>query len=149
MKLAERLGIGERIVWRHMLNKPELASWIAGAELSLAPLTECSRNIEQGCAPLKILESMALGVPVLASDLPAVREIITDGVDGFLVRPDRPAELARAVELLLEQPARARHAGAEGRRRIESAFTWEASCAMLRGVYRGLMSPCDAPDSST
>jgi glycosyltransferase involved in cell wall biosynthesis len=89
---------------------------------------------------LKILESMALGVPVLASDLPAVREIITPDVDGFLVRPDRPAELARAIEVLLEQPALLGQIGIAARARIERELTWDRSCAKLRGLYEAMMA---------
>lgn len=139
-RLAERLGIAERVVWRFALNKQELGGWIAGARLSVAPLVECSRNVEQGCAPLKILESMAHAVPVVASDLGAVREIVADGTEGCLVRPDRPADLARAIRVLLEYPDRAREFGERGRQRIAAAFTWERSTDALRGLYARLLS---------
>lgn len=137
-RLAARLGVGERVVWEYALNKNDLAGWIAHAALSVAPLTECSRNIEQGCAPLKILESLAYGVPVVASDLPAVREIVEDGVQGRLVRPDRPAELARAIRVLLEYPERAREMGTAGRERIAASFTWEHAAGALRRLYDGM-----------
>ncbi|NJO84415.1 MAG: glycosyltransferase family 4 protein, partial [Blastochloris sp.] len=48
--------------------------------------------------------SMACAVPSISGDLPAVRELVRDGVDGLLVRPDRPAALARAVRVLLDYP---------------------------------------------
>ncbi len=103
-KLAAKLGLGERVLWRWELPQSELEPWLSNALLSVAPLRACSRNVEQGCAPLKVLESLAAGVPVVASDLPPVREIVTDGVEGRLVAPDRPAELARAIRLLLHVP---------------------------------------------
>lgn len=137
-KLAERLGVAERIVWKYALNKDELAGWIAHAYAGVAPLAECSRNIEQGCAPLKLLETMAHGVPVVASDLPAVREIVVDGEHGRLVRPDRPADLARALRVLLEYPERAAVMGRNARARIAEAFTWERSTAMLAQTYAAL-----------
>ncbi|MEO5929813.1 MAG: glycosyltransferase family 4 protein [Candidatus Kapaibacterium sp.] len=139
-KLAERLGIDGRILWRFALGREELRGWVAGAELSLAPLVECSRNLDQGCAPLKILESMACGVPVVASDLPATRELIADGIHGKLVRADRPADLARAVRVLLEYPERRREMGEEGRRRLADEFTWERSTAKLAGLYRSVIT---------
>ncbi|HVZ38979.1 MAG TPA: glycosyltransferase family 4 protein [Candidatus Kapabacteria bacterium] len=134
-RLASRLGVGERVLWRYALNRSELAGWIAHAAMSVAPLVECSRNIEQGCAPLKILESMAYGVPVVASDLPAVREIVEDGVHGRLVRPDRPPELARAIRVLLEYPERARAMGENGRERIAASFTWQRAAEALDERY--------------
>jgi glycosyltransferase involved in cell wall biosynthesis len=142
-KLAERLGIAERVVWRHALRKDDLAGWLAGALLTVAPLAECSRNVEQGCAPLKVLESMAFGVPVVASDLPAVREIMTDGVDGRLVRPDRPADLARAIRVLLEYPGVIAAMGEAARERIAASLTWEHATAALAREYDAIISRKD------
>ena len=125
-KLAERLEIDDRVHWHFALPEDELARWREHALLSLAPLRDCSRNVVQGCAPLKILESMAAGVPVVASDLPAVRELITDGVHGRLVAPDRPGELARAIRVAARLPRAARADGrgrARPRRRAPHAGT--------------------------
>ncbi|MEV0408649.1 glycosyltransferase [Actinoallomurus sp. NPDC050550] len=134
-RLAERLGVADRIVWRFTLPHPEVAAWLVGAAVSVAPLTGCARNLDQGCAPLKILESMAAGVPVVASDLPAVRELMTDGEHGRLVPADRPAELARALRVLLEYPDAARAMGDRGRKRVMADFTWSASRSRLADVY--------------
>ena len=139
-RLAERLGIADRIVWKYELEEPELARWRQHALVSLAPLTDCERNVVQGCAPLKILESMASGVAVIASDVPPVRELIRDRENGWLVHPERPAELARAIRILLEQPERARELGANARRTIEEKFTWERSTEALRRAYDRVMS---------
>ena len=137
--LAERLNIAGRVHWRFALPEAELAPWRAHALLALAPLVECPRNLEQGCCPLKILESMASGVPVVASDLPAVREIVTHGRDGWLTRPDRPADLARGVRLLLEYPERRAALGEAARARIAAGLTWAHATARLREVYEEVM----------
>jgi glycosyltransferase involved in cell wall biosynthesis len=142
-RLAERLGVADRLIWRFTLPHPEVAGWLAGAAISVAPLTACARNLDQGCAPLKILESMAAGVPVVASDLPAVREIMTDGEHGRLVAPDRPAELARVLRVLLEYTGAARAMGDRGRRRILTDFTWPAARSRLAEVYDLLTSPVE------
>jgi glycosyltransferase involved in cell wall biosynthesis len=139
LRLSARLGLSDRVVWRHGLGRAELAAWIAHACASVAPLTECSRNLDQGCAPLKILEAMALGVPVVASDLPAVREILSPGVEGRLVHPDRPSELARALRIVLEFPAAARALGEQGQKRQQRDFTWTASLTRLRALYSSLL----------
>ena len=140
-RLAEQIGVGERIDWRFELPHSEVAAWLAHAEVSVAPLTGCARNLDQGCAPLKVIESMAAGVPVVASDLPAVRELMADGEHGRLVPADRPAELARAVRILLEYPEEAASLGRAGRRRVEETLTWARSRARLAGVYRTVTGP--------
>lgn len=134
VKLAERLEL-QRIVWQFQLPTEILQGWLQHAMASLAPLTDCARNVAQGCSPLKILESMAAGLPVIASDLPAVRELMTDRVEGLLVPPDRPAALARAMRIVCEYPEMRAQFGAAGRDRVASGLTWEHSIARLRELY--------------
>lgn len=134
-RLAERLGVADRVLWRYTLPHADVAAWLAHAELSVAPLTAGQRNLDQGCSPLKIWESMAAGTPVVASDLPVVRELVTDGEHGRLVRPDRPAELARAVRIMLEYPDATRQMGLRAQRRIAGGFTWAHARARLAAVY--------------
>jgi len=135
-KLAAKLGVAERIVWRYALDEEELAAWRQHAFLSVAPLTACDRNVVQGCAPLKIIESMASGVAVVASDVPPVRELIAHRENGWLVHPDRPAELARTLRILLENPGVARSLGDAARQTVAQRFTWQQSTAALRHVVK-------------
>jgi glycosyltransferase involved in cell wall biosynthesis len=138
-RLAERVAPAGRVLWHFGLNDAELAPWVAHAELSVAPLTECPRNLEQGCLPLKVLESMAAGVPVVASDLPSLREVIDDGVDGRLVRPDRPSELARALRVLLESPRARFEMAARARHKAAERYGWARSMGELRSWYGSLL----------
>lgn len=137
-KFAQKLGVEDGVHWMFSLKEEDLRPWITHAALSIAPLKDCSRNVVQGCSPLKILESMAAGVPVIASDLPPVRELITDSVDGRLFAPDRPAELARAIRVLLDYPDERRRLGVAARARISESFTWECALRSLHDVYDSL-----------
>ena len=137
-KLARKLEVDEKIIWHYGLNESELSPWLQHAEISLAPLTECSRNIEQGCSPLKILESMAAGVPVIASDLPAVREIMKDRKHGRLINPDRPGELARTIRILLQYPEMRKEMGENAQSEIRQNFLWNKSLNKLRKIYAEL-----------
>jgi glycosyltransferase involved in cell wall biosynthesis len=145
-RLAVRLGISERIEWRHALPESELSAWRQHALISLAPLTDTPRNTLQGCAPLKIVEAMGSGTPVIASDLPPVRELVRDRYDGWLVHPDRPAELARAIRILIDHPELRRSLGENARRTIAERFTWERSTATLRDLYEQLVIKGGAAD---
>lgn len=139
IKLAEKLEISERIIWHFGLTEVALTPWREHALLSVAPLTECSRNIEQGCSPLKILESMASGVPVIASDLPSVREIMNDREHGRLVHPDRFGELARTIRVLLQYPELLKEMGDRAKQKILQDFLWGKSVNDLKNVYRQLL----------
>ena len=138
-RLVNRLGLSSRVHWEYALGQNALDPWRRHALLSVAPLSECSRNLDQGCSPLKVLESMAAGVPVVASDLPPVREIMQDRVQGRLVSPDRPAELARVIRVLLEYPEERKRMGEAGREHIRYHFSWERALASLRQAYEELL----------
>jgi glycosyltransferase involved in cell wall biosynthesis len=139
-KFAEKLGVQHQLIWKYQLDKPELRQILQHALLSVAPLTECSRNIEQSCSPLKIFESMASGVPVVGSDLPVVREIISPDKDGMLVRAGRPAELARAIRIAVDYPEFRKQLGERALQTIQDRFTWAAIQEKLRHTYENIFS---------
>lgn len=138
VRLAEKLEIGDRVIWQSSLTAEELQPWLQHALASVAPLSDCARNVVQGCSPLKILESMAAGVAIIASDLPAVRELVTDRVEGLLVAPDRPAELARAMRIAFEYPTLRQALGTRGRERIATSLTWSHATRRLQELYSTL-----------
>ena len=139
-KLAAKLEIQDRIHWEFGLEQHQLQPWIANALVSIAPLTDCRRNMEQGCCPLKVLESMAQGVPVIASDLPVVHELMENEKQGLLIRPGRPADIARAVRRLVEDPQLVDTFGQQGWQRVKESFTWKYAEDKLVDSYKGLMS---------
>ncbi|MEM9673981.1 MAG: glycosyltransferase [Bacteroidota bacterium] len=139
-KLAEKLGVADRIVWKFCLPQDELWAYVQHAELSIAPLKEGSRNLEQGCCPLKIVESMACGTTTVASDLPVVRELLTDRVDGKLVKAERPAELARAIRVLLDYPEENAKLAREAKKKVVEQYQWSKQCTQLSELYQMLTS---------
>lgn len=138
VKLAEKLGINDKINWKHQLEKDELNLYLQHAFASIAPLKSNERNIIQGCAPLKILESMAANTLVIASDLPPVREIIEHNKNGVLVRADRPAELARNIRFMLEHPDQRQYLADNGLQSIREEFLWQQQKSKLKEVYENI-----------
>ena len=72
--------------------------------------------------PLVILEAMEAGVPVVASRVSGIPEVVEDGVTGWLVPPEDPRALAAALSHVLERPDEARRRGEAGRRRVDERF---------------------------
>lgn len=80
--------------------------------------------------PMSVLEAMAAGLPVVASDVGGVHEVVDDAATGFLVPPGDAAALAERIERLLRDDGLRAAAGAAGRRRVEERFSlpgWRAS----------------------
>jgi glycosyltransferase involved in cell wall biosynthesis len=132
------MEISSQLVWNYKMKQNEFLPWLAHAKISLAPLVECTRNLVQGCCPLKIVESMAYSVPVVASDLPVVRELIEHKKEGWLVRPDRPSELARAIRLLLLHSSQAEAMAKNAQAKVSDQLSWAFSRSRLEKVYAKL-----------
>ena len=92
------------------------------------------------CEPfgLTILEYMALGKPIVATNAGGVPEIIKDGKSGILVPPQEPEQLAQAIILLLKNRGRAEQMGLAGRALVESKFTAERMIRESEELYLGL-----------
>jgi len=90
--------------YRGQLGRPEAQKVLASAAVSISPQTaNVSRN-RLGVTPLKVAESLMLGVPVVASRLPGQSEIVAGSPGGRVVAPDSPDELARAVAAMMAFP---------------------------------------------
>lgn len=87
-----------------------------------------------------LLEAMALGLPVVASDTTSNPEVIRDGENGRLVRHGEPAAWARAITQLLGDPAAARRLGEAARHTAREDFSLERTVDGTMGVYEGVMS---------
>jgi phosphatidylinositol alpha-mannosyltransferase len=81
-----------------------------------------------------LVESMAAGVPVVATDIPGYREVVRDGVDGILVPPNDAPALAEALARVLEDREFATRLSESGRRRA-AAYSWDAVAPRIEAVY--------------
>jgi glycosyltransferase involved in cell wall biosynthesis len=95
-----------------------------------------------------LIEAMALGVPVIASNVGGPPEILDDGREGYLLAPREPRAWARAIAGIAEDPERAKAMGLAGRRRVEQAFTLDAHVAAMLGVYEGALEEARNASSS-
>ncbi|HET7603913.1 MAG TPA: glycosyltransferase [Gemmatimonadales bacterium] len=88
--------------------------------------------------PNAVVEAMAAGRPVVATDVGGVRDAVSDGVTGLLVPSDDEAALAAAIERLREDPARAEAMGQAGRKAAMDRFSQEVVLNQLTALYEEL-----------
>jgi len=98
--LASSLSLEERVRFRGFVPPPELSAERANADLFVIPLLD-STTARLFTSPLKLFEAMASGRPVIASDLPSIREVLTHEENALLVPPGDARALAAAIERLL------------------------------------------------
>ena len=89
--------------------------------------------------PLTILEAMSSGLPVVATDVGSVGETVENGVNGFLVPPDRPKAIAEALDRLLRDSALRLRMGEAGRRRAVAEFSMAEAVRKHAALYMEIL----------
>lgn len=134
--LAAELGIADRVRFPGRVPREEAALYHQAFDVFVVPRKD--RAVTRSVTPLKPVEAMATGTPVVASCLPALAEVVTDGITGMLTPAEDPRTLATVLEMLLNSPAVRRCLGDEGRRRTLSERTWDAVASDTVETYRQL-----------
>jgi len=80
-----------------------------------------------------------MGKPVIGGDIPAAREVIADGQDGYLVRQD-PGELAAKICLLLDDPPLRERMGQQGKRKVLDRYSWDRLVERTEQIYAQVQS---------
>jgi glycosyltransferase involved in cell wall biosynthesis len=125
---AAELGLGPAVRFLGRCNATRVRSLLRGARALVVP------SIYEGM-PLVVLEAMEAGVPVIASAVSGIPEVVEDGVTGWLVPPEAPEVLAAALAAALIDPAEAARRGDAGLRRVDERFRpAHAAAAWMRQV---------------
>lgn len=131
---AVQLGVAARVTFLPDVQHAGIAALFAGASVFALP----SRQEPFG---IVLLEAGAFSLPVVASAVGGVPEILEDGVTARLVPPDNAASLAQALRAVLADPAAAQRMGARLHAHVTAHFSWSASNAR----YAELLERADAP----
>jgi L-malate glycosyltransferase len=126
--LHSELGLGER--FRFLGYREDAARVVAGSDLFV--LTSHYEGL-----PLALMESLALGVPVVATDVAGIRDAVREGRDAILVPPGRPAELAAALLTVVGDPD-LRHRLAEAGAGEADRFDIRRASRQIEGAYRDM-----------
>ncbi len=111
----------------------DVPGFLAGLDLYVLP------SDTEG-TPLALIEAMAAGLPVVATRVGGVPEVVIDGVTGLLVPPRQPKALAQAIVRLLVDPDLAKSMGASGRERAETVFDAKVTAEKTVEVYRDVLA---------
>lgn len=129
-RYAEENGLGKSV--RFTGYTDEVASWLRASDAFVF----ASERESQGLA---VLEAMACGLPVLASDIPGVRDMVRDGLDGVLLPPRGEIAWLHAMERLLDRPAEAKALGASAAERARGTYAIGAVADRHLEMFRELL----------
>jgi glycogen synthase len=137
---AKRIDVGDRLHFVGFFAHDRLPAVFAHADLLVLP----SLYEELGTV---LLESMQAALPIVASRTGGIPDVIEDGVNGLLVPPGEPEELAHAIDRLLADRDLARQLSEEAQQRAKD-YDWEMLAERILAVYRGVTAGCLAPVDS-
>ena len=132
--LVKQLGLTGRVRLVGPLPREQLVDLYPRGAVLAAPCVVGGDGNRDGL-PTVLIEAMAMGVPVVATPVTGIPELVEDGVTGLLVPERDPSALARAIERLLGNEYLARRLAAAARRRIEESFDLQQNVAQLRRLF--------------
>ncbi len=126
---VSELGLNDQVIFAGRVTDEELPKKYQQADCLVLP------SVNRGEAfGIVLLEAMASGLPVIASTLPGVRRVFTDGQEGFLVEPGDAADLKNKIKFLMENPARRKEMGAAASKLIEEKYSRDKISKILLGI---------------
>lgn len=126
---TRELGVGEQVTLHGRIDHAEVPAFLR----SLAIFAMPSRAEAFGVAAL---EAQACGLPVVASNVGGLPEVVRDGETGLLVPPEQPQALADALLALIRDPERCVQMGAVGREWVCARYDWQTNVDQMLEVYR-------------
>jgi glycosyltransferase involved in cell wall biosynthesis len=134
-RIAADPAVGGRVRILPAVPPTELLDWVASADVVAMPIQPTTLN-HRYTTPNKLFEAIAVGVPVVASDLPGMAPTVREADAGLVVDPTDPGAIAAACRTLLDEPP---DAAAARRARILAAahdrFNWETQLERLLDAY--------------
>lgn len=129
-------ALGTHVLFAGAVANDQLAPYYRRAAAFVVPSIVTPEGDQEGLG-LVIAEALACGCPVVASDLPAIRDLVQDGDTGLVARPGDAADFADKLVQVLRDPGRASRLADQGRRRVVERFDWQSVC---RGYEQLLLS---------
>lgn len=132
-EVEQKVKLYDNIIWiNKMVEKEEIIELYSNAEVFACPSVYEPFGIIN-------LEAMACKTPVVASATGGIKEVVVHEETGFLVEPGNPEELAKYINILLNNKDLAIKFGENGRKRVEEMFSWESIAKKTYEMYKDVI----------
>jgi glycosyltransferase involved in cell wall biosynthesis len=124
-KAEAAAALNKRVIYLGRRDYREIPGILRGAMAGLSVQNTRRQSSKFGFSALKMFETLACGVPVIVTDFPGQRELVSDTGSGIVIPPDDPKALANAVQKLIGNPEMARQMGRRGREAVVREHSWQ------------------------
>jgi len=142
LEMAAARGLADAVDYLGWLEHEAAAALFASVDVALYPFDDTLVNRTR--SPMKLLDLMAAGLPVVAEDVGEIGQVIEHGRSGLLVTPGDVGALATQVVRLLASPEDRAAMGRQAQEQIRRSYTWEQRAGLLERVYRGEVTETQA-----
>lgn len=130
INIAKQKGVEDITIFAGRVSNEDLPKYYAASDLVVLP------SITMGEAfGMVLIEAMATGKPVIGSNLPGIRTVIDNDINGYLVEPKDTNELASKMRYLIDNNDVCKKFGSNGRKKVEERYSWEKIGSDLEKVY--------------
>jgi colanic acid/amylovoran biosynthesis glycosyltransferase len=133
-ELVEQAGLSGKVHFHGSLTREQIARLLMDADVLTAPSVPTRDGRREGI-PVVLMEAMGSGVPVIASDLSGIPELVNDQLTGLLVRPRDARSIADALERFIQNPGVRRSLGKAGRAKVVAEFDLNKNAAKLAQYF--------------
>ena len=133
--LAEELGVSECVRFPRTIHRADVPTYFHFCDIFTLPAVFDPKGNVDGC-PNVILEAMACGKPVVASNISGIPVVVKNGETGILVKEKNVEELAAALVHLLTDTEKREEFGRAGRERILNELTWDKIIEQFKDIYQ-------------
>lgn len=141
---ARARGVADRVVFPGVLSQDDVAAHLAAADAAAVPSVHDEFGNVDGL-PNTVMESLASGTPLVASDVAGIPSVVSHGVNGLLVRERDAAALAAAIERLITEPGLRDTLGGAARAEAERVRGWDRVAERFEAVYERAATRAGCP----
>lgn len=132
--LVSQHNLTSKINFKGAIAHDDVFSWMRQADIFVLACKE-DRNGDQDGIPVVLMEAMAVGIPVVSTEISGIPELIQDGVSGFLAKPNDPESLTEAIERVLNGSKPIAQITKAARQRIVDEFDQDKNIDRLLDIF--------------
>ncbi len=137
LETARKFGISDRLMTPGRVDRDQSHLYHQALDIFVVP--RISTQVTRMVTPMKSVEASASAKPVMASDLPALSELVQHNKTGLLIPAEDPEAWAQGIARLLDDPEQARTMGQAGRQWVLEERTWQANAEKYDQLYRQIL----------
>jgi glycosyltransferase involved in cell wall biosynthesis len=137
-KVAKKYAVENEIDFLGNVSHQNIPNLLVQHDIYIQPSIITNKNVEEN-SPISVLEALAVGMPVIASDIGGLKEIIKIEKNGFLVSPKSVDDIVYRLKIFIENPKLIKEMGSYARNDVQNNYSSFSQCQVMISLYEGII----------